>query len=188
MALSYIRYPGGEQRCQDTVSDQDVRAAYRCISRLRCPEHMENMSPRAVCHLIRTEGDLFFRENEFQCAIRKLNEAKHIAIENGLHSDVRYCDERLRFVEAAAIKHPSPFICEVGEQTAADHDADVSNAESSGEEFQSSETGTFNDEQICEAMSNTFLLCPDQEGRSPDNEPNLALQSPQTQNNDDSDN
>lgn len=167
MALCHIRYPGGELRCQDSVSDADLLAAYRCISRLRFPDLLESMDARALCHLIRTEGDLFFREKEFQLAIEKLNEAKRIAVENGFDIDVRYCDERLRIVEAEANKYRghSFSLQAVTSELPCENDADISDTESSDELLAYPQTS---DENLFEAMSNFRMQCTEEEAGSPD--------------------
>ena len=138
LASIYLGYPGGERRCQDHVTDANIVEAGKCLTQIRTDEDlMTSLDPRTVGHLIRTEGDLFFRQELYPQAIDKLNEAKRVAQENGFHIDVKYCDDRLRIVQTKAntVHHSVPRgkVITVG-SVATSSEADVSGGLGSSED------------------------------------------------------
>ena len=130
IALTYLGYPGRENRCHEMIEEADINRASSCLLEIRSNKDlMDSLDPRSVVHLIRTEGDWLFRKNKFPEAVDKFNEAKCLAQEIGFKTDVKYCDDRLKVVEPLADK----VLCTPAGSVHSDYEADMSssNVESS---------------------------------------------------------
>ena len=170
LALIHLGYPGGERRCQEQITSDDISSASRCLELIKSnKELMDSIDRRTKIHLIRTEGDLYFRQKMFPQAIDKLNEAKRFANKNGFRIDVKYCDDRLNVVQALANKVPHSAPCSPTGSTAESahrgYEADVSsNAESSDDEgLRSTFRTQLSDEEVFAAMCNVSKCLPARE-------------------------
>ena len=167
IALTYLGYPGGENRCYEKIEEADINSASSCLQEIRLSKDlMDSIDQRSHVHLIRTEGDWLFRKKKFPEAVDKLNEAKRLAQENGFKADVKYCDDRLRVVQPLASKVLHSTMLTPAGSAHSDYEADISSSNVESSDIDGAESTTeihLSDENAFTAMCSLSMHLPEKE-------------------------